>query len=263
MSLLQARGLCVSLDEKEILHEVSFDVAPGTWVGLIGPNGSGKTTLLRTIAGLLPYHGTLTLLDRAIHTWKPRALARQVAFVRQATPLSFDFTVEELVLLGRMPHQGWLDAYTREDREQVHDALAQVDLDGFARRSVLSLSGGERQRVFLAQALVQEAALLLLDEPTTHLDVHYQFEFLDTVQRLVATGRTTIAVFHDLELAARYADHLLVLQNGRLVATGPPAGVLTEALLADVFRMEARLTTSGDALLIQYLTPLATRSQPT
>ncbi len=257
MPAVFADRLNVSLDGKAILHDLGFTVEAGTWVGLLGPNGSGKTTLLRTLGGLLPYAGTLTLFGRPVHAWKPRALARRLAFVRQAATLSFDFTVEELVLLGRAPHKGWLDVDTRADRERVRAALAQVDLAGFESRSMLSLSGGEQQRVLLAQALVQEAEILLLDEPTAHLDVHHQFEFIDHVHGLVKAGRTVVAAFHDLELAARFADQVLVLDRGRLAAAGPPGDVLTEALLASVFRMKARLEPSdGDILRIHYLAPL-------
>ena len=258
MPLITAHRLRVALDGTTILHDLDFAVETGTWVGLLGPNGSGKTTLLRALSGLLPYQGTLTLAERPVHTWKAQALARQLAFVRQATPLSFDFAVDEVVLLGRSPHKGWLERYTREDRERVERALKRVDMDGFARRSVLSLSGGERQRVFLAQALVQESDLLLLDEPTNHLDVHHQFEFLNLVRELVEAGRTVVAVFHDLELAARYADHLLVLDQGCLAAAGPPRSVLTETLLASVFRMQARLDTMDDGRLrIYYQMPVS------
>jgi iron complex transport system ATP-binding protein len=238
--LIHAHQLNVSIDATTILREVSFAVETGIWVGLLGPNGSGKTTLLRTLNGLLPYEGTLNLLDRPVRSWKPRDLAQTMAVVRQSTPLSFDFTVEELVLLGRAPHQSWLDRTTRQDGDLVRQALTRVDLEGFAHRSVLSLSGGERQRVFLAQALVQSAELLLLDEPTTHLDVHYQFGFLNVVRDLVVTGRTVIAVFHDLEQAARFADHLLALNHVRLVASGPPREVLTPKLLSTICRMQAQ-----------------------
>ena len=254
--LVVAEDLRVALDGTPILHGLDFAVEAGTWVGLLGPNGSGKTTLLRALAGVLPYQGRLDLDGRAVRAWKPRALARRLAVLRQTTPLSFDFSVEELVLLGRTAHKGWLDRYDAADRARVREALAHVDLDAFARRSVLALSGGERQRVLLAQALVQESDLLLLDEPTAHLDVHYQFEFLDVVRALVAAGRTVIAVFHDLEQAARYADHLLVLDQGRLVADGPPRHVLTEALLASVFRMRARVESAGERLRILYEAPV-------
>jgi iron complex transport system ATP-binding protein len=162
------------------------------------------------------------------------------------------------VLLGRAPHRGWLQAYRTNDRSLVREALWRVDLEGFAERSVLSLSGGEMQRVFLAQALVQEADLLMLDEPTSHLDVHYQFSFMERVRALVEKGRTVLAVFHDLELAARYAERLLVLQAGRLVSRGRPASVLTPDCIAKVFGMEARTERRDDGTLrIEYVAPVS------
>ena len=251
--LLTARGVNVTLDQQSILHDLRFDIAEGTWTGLLGPNGSGKTTLLRAVSGLLAHEGALTFDGQPVDQWPARALARRLAFVRQSPSLTFDFTVADLVLLGRSPHKSWLQSYSAADRAQMRDALAHVELNGFADRSVLSLSGGELQRVFLAQALVQEADVLLLDEPTAHLDVHYQFTFMDQVQDLVEQGRTIVAVFHDLELAARYADRLLVLDDGRLVADGPPAEVLTPGLIAQVFRMQAEVEhTLHGALRIDY-----------
>lgn len=253
MSILTAHRLGVQLDDQPILHDLSFALDAGTWTGLLGPNGSGKTTLLRTISGVVPYAGSVQFDGREVGSWSTRALAKRLAFVRQSPNLAFDFSVEELVLLGRAPHKRWLQSYSDDDRAMVQTALDHVDLDGFADRSVLSLSGGEMQRVFLAQALVQEADLLLLDEPTAHLDVHYQFAFMEQVEALVERGGTIIAAFHDLELAARYADHLLLLDQGRLVAHGPPAEVLTPARIADVFRMEATVDPAPDGTLrIEY-----------
>ena len=258
MSLITAQQLCVRIGTETILHDLEFGISPGTRAGLIGPNGSGKTTLLRAISGLIPYEGSLTLQGQEVAAWKARNLAQQLAFVRQRSPLSFDFTVQDIVLLGRSPHKGFLERTTRRDREQVQHALERVDLTGYATRSVLSLSGGECQRVFLAQALVQEAYLLLLDEPTTHLDVHHQYGFLDLVCELVAGGRTSITVFHDIALAARYSNCLFVLDRGHLVASGPPCAILTEALLASVFRMHTQLETTADGqLLIHYQAPVA------
>lgn len=249
MPLLVAKDLRVALDEQPILRGLSFEVAAGTWTGVLGPNGSGKTTLLRAISGLLPYAGTLAFDGRPIDAWPARALARRLAFVRQSPSLTFDFTVADLVLMGRSPHKSWLQSYSSRDRERMQEALAHVELNGFADRSILSLSGGELQRVFLAQALVQEADALLLDEPTAHLDVHYQFTFMDQVRELVAHGRTILAVFHDLERAAQYADRLLVLHKGQLVADGAPAEVLTPELIAAVFRMQADVQRTLDGTL--------------
>jgi len=254
--LFRADSLAVALGGTPILHGLSFEVEAGRWVGLIGPNGSGKTTLMRTLAGLLPYSGALALDDRPVRDWKPRDLARRLAFVRQSPSLEFDFTVEEFVLLGRAPHHGWLEGFSHEDRHRVRATLDAVDLGGFANRSLGALSGGEQQRVLLAQALVQEADVLLLDEPTAHLDVHHQFDGMDRVAALTPQ-RTVIAAFHDLAFAARYADRLLVLDRGRLVADGPPRAVLTPDLIRSVFRMEAEtFDTPGGALEIRYLAPV-------
>ena len=262
MSLLSVDDLDVALDGHEILADVGFDIEAGSWIGLVGPNGSGKTTLLRAIGAHVPFDGTIRLDGRHVEDWSAQARARRLAYVRQGASLTFDFTVEELVLLGRAPHRGWLRSYRADDRLLVREALSMVDLEGFADRSVLSLSGGETQRVFLAQALVQESDLLLLDEPTSHLDVHYQFAFMEQVNALVEGGRTVLAVFHDLELAARYADRLLVLQGGRLVARGDPAAVLTPARIAEVFGMQARTERRADGTFrIEYLAPVSPTSR--
>jgi iron complex transport system ATP-binding protein len=263
MPLLSVQDLDVQLDGHEILSDVGFEIEEGTWIGLVGPNGSGKTTLLRALGAHIPFNGTIRLDGRGVAEWADRARARRLAYVRQAASLTFDFTVEELVLLGRAPHRGWLQTYRADDRALVTKALSMVDLEGFADRSVLSLSGGETQRVFLAQALVQEADLLLLDEPTSHLDVHYQFAFMEQVAALVTAGRTVLAVFHDLELAARYADRLLVLQDGRLVARGAPAAVLTPDRIAEVFGMRARTERGDDGTLrIEYEAPVSASAGP-
>jgi iron complex transport system ATP-binding protein len=247
----------VSLDDSEILHALSFSMGRGRFIGMLGPNGSGKTTLLRTLAGLIPYRGLLRFVDRPVVEWRPRDLARKLAFVRQSASLSFDFSVSELILLGRSPHKSWLGDYSKSDRGRMNEALEMVDLAGFQDRSALSLSGGEMQRVFLAQAFVQEAEVLLLDEPTAHLDVQYQFEFMDLVVVQVRRGHTVVAVFHDLEMAARYADSVLVLLDGNLVAAGSPREVLSEDLIAGVFRMEARLDVcEGEPMRIRYLSAL-------
>ena len=252
-----AAGLAVSLGEKPILHDLTFRVEPGAFVALLGPNGSGKTTLLRTLGGLLPYHGTLTLRGRPLRNWSDRARARAVAFVRQQPSLDFDFTVAEFVALGRGPHHGWLAAPSATDRQAVEAALAETDLAQLAGRPVSALSGGEQQRVLLAQALAQDAPVLLLDEPTAHLDVHHQYDLIGRVATLAEAGKTVIGAFHDLAFAARYADRLLVLRAGRLAAHGPPADVLTPALVRDVFRMEAEVEHGPDGLALRYLAPVA------
>lgn len=257
MSLIHAFGLRVAIGGTPILEDISFSVEPGTWTGLLGPNGSGKTTLLRAISGLLEFEGSLSLDGRPVATWTRRALAQRLAFVRQSHAIAFDFRVLDLVLLGRAPHKSLLSVYNHEDEQHALDALHRVDLDGLAERSFHSLSGGEQQRVFLAQALVQKADILILDEPTTYLDVHHQYEFLGHVLTLVDAGKTVIGAFHDLELAARFSDNLLVLDRGRLAAQGSPEKVLTRDLLAQVFRMEADVaTTPAGQLRIAFAAPL-------
>ncbi len=260
-AIFEAENMSASIDSAPILKALTFSVDRGGVIGLLGPNGSGKTTLLRCLSGLLPYSGRLIFDGRPVRAWRPDALAKRMAFVRQAVSLSFDFSVSELVLLGRSPHKRWLQDYTAHDAALMEEALDRVDLGGFRDRSVLSLSGGELQRVMLAQALVQETEVLLLDEPTAHLDVHYQFEFMDLIAALVEHGRTAITVFHDLEMAARYADDLIVLSDGRIAAAGGPREVLTEVLIAEVFRMQALLRASaGDTLHIEYIAPIRTHS---
>lgn len=255
--MLQLRDLNVTLGETSILHDISCQVAPGEWIGLLGPNGSGKTTLLRSIGAALPYEGSICLDEREIRDWDPRRLARRMAFVRQNARVSFDFTVNEVVRLGRSPYKQWLEPYTSYDRERVRGALRKVDLEGFGSRLVTELSGGEQQLVLLAQALVQEADILLLDEPTTHLDVQHQYQFLQQVESLVERNRTVMTAFHDLNLAARYANRLFIVQDGLLVAQGAPHDVLTEELIASVFGVKSSITGGNNGLLnIQFIAPL-------
>jgi len=257
VAFLSVDRLRVVLDGHTILRDLSFEVPAGQWVGILGPNGAGKTTLLRAIGSHVPFDGHIHLEEEPVEQMSARDRARALAFVRQARSLTFDFTVEEFVLLGRAPHRGWLQAYRRADRVRVQEALARVDLEGFESRSVLSLSGGELQRVFLAQALAQEADALLLDEPTAHLDVHYQFSFMEQIRAQQAEGQTVLAAVHDLELAARYADQLLLLNEGRIKAEGPPAAVLTQGRIADVFGMRVEVDRHRDGTLrINYLEPV-------
>lgn len=224
-------------------------------MGLVGPNGSGKTTLLRTIAGLLPHEGALALHGREVREWSARELARRLAFVRQTQVLAFEFKVFDFVLLGRSPHRKWLEAYNDDDRALAMKALEDVDLGGFEQRPMATLSGGEQQRARLAQALVQDPRLLLLDEPTAHLDVHHQLDLMERMAAIVASGRTIIAALHDLPLAARYTDRMLILDRGYLAADGHPASVIEPDMLRSVFRVEAEVT-RGDPSSLRFVSPL-------
>lgn len=252
---LLASALGVRLGGTEILRDVSLVVSEGELVALVGPNGAGKSTLLRALAGLVPSTGRAELMGRSVTAWPARNRAQRVALVRQATDLSAAFSVCELVELGRAPHVGWLSPLGATDHAAVDAALAAMGLDALAERDVTTLSGGEQQRALLAQALAQNPAVLLLDEPTAHLDVRHQLDLLARVRRQSRDGRAVVLALHDLGLAARFADRLLVLSDGRLVADGPPDAVLTPALLLDIFGVHAEVARTEDGLSLRYLLP--------
>ncbi len=245
-SLYQVTDLSVSIAQNAILNGLNFSILPGKMTGILGPNGSGKTTLLQKLSGALPYRGTVMYKGKSLSDWKRRMLAQQFAVMQQAPALSFDFTVRDFVLLGRMPHKNWLEGNAHQDHERIEKILIELELLDLAHRTLPSLSGGERQRVYLAQALAQETESLFLDEPTSHHDIYYQFDLLKRLRKFVDEGNTVIAVFHDLELAARFSDQVLLLDKGLLVGSGPPASTLTPALIRQVFRMETRLVQSPD-----------------
>ncbi len=245
--LVEAEQLQVSLNGTRILDNLNFQMEKGGLTGIIGPNGSGKTTLLRAISGVQPFTGRLDFQGQSVANWDKKILAQHLSILPQNPTISFDFQVRDYVMLGRIPHKRWLEAENTTDRELVTEVLNALDLLDLSERTIPSLSGGERQRVLLAQALVQDTTMLLLDEPTSHLDVYHQFDLLKRIRRLVNDGKTILAVFHDLSLAARFTDQLLVLKDGRLVEHGNTSSVLTAPLIKDVFRMSAQLSTTGEA----------------
>jgi iron complex transport system ATP-binding protein len=229
--------VAVALAGRAVVEDVTLRVGPGCWTLLIGPNGAGKTTLLRAVAGVVAHAGTIAVAGGDPRELSARERARRLAVVWQSPLLPLDMTVREYVLLGRTAHLGMLGRVGERDDEAVGDAIARLDLDRLAARALGSLSGGERQRAVLARALAQEAPLLLLDEPTTALDVGRQQEVLDLVGELrVERGLTVLGAMHDLTLAGQYADRLALLDGGRLVAHGRPAEVLTEQLIARHYR---------------------------
>lgn len=234
--MIRVESVRVVLGGATVLDGVDLTVDAGQLVGLVGPNGAGKTTLLRTINGrLTPVDGRVELDGSTVGGLSARELGRRVATVPQQTDLSFDFTVREIVELGRHPHRPRFGG-PDPDPEAVDRALRRTATDHLADRSVTATSGGERQRVLLARALAQDTPTLLLDEPTASLDIHHQVRTLELVQDLVeADGRTVIAAIHDLDLAARYCDELVLLTEGRIRTTGPPESVLTQDHLEAVF----------------------------
>ena len=234
---LNVREVGWSVDARQIIDDIKLSVEKGAFVGLLGPNGSGKSTLLRCIyRSLKPDAGTISLDGADLLVMPPREVARRMAVVLQESPVQFDFTVQEMVLMGRIPHKRAFDQDTIDDWEIVADALAQVNMLDFNERSYGTLSGGEKQRVLIARALAQKSQFLVLDEPTNHLDIRYQLEILDIVRELSVT---TLAALHDLNLASLYCDRLYVLSEGRVVASGAPDDVVTADLIYEVYGVRA------------------------
>lgn len=235
--LVAIRRLTAGYGGTTVLHDLSLVVQRGELVALIGPNGSGKSTLLRAITGRLPsWGGEIHLWGRPLAQWSVPALARRVAVVAQEEPAPFALPVEQVVAMGRTPHLGRFQREGPADRRKVREAMGRAGVVHLAGRPFNQLSAGERQRVVLARALAQEPQLLLLDEPTSHLDIGHQVEVLDLLARLCREeGVTVVAVLHDLNLASLYAPRLVLLAGGRVVADGPPAQVLAVPILESVY----------------------------
>ncbi len=241
--MIRLEGVQVGYDGRLVLRDLNLEVAPGEIFGLIGPNGSGKTTLLRAISGRLsPQDGAIYLDLRRLNEFAPKELARELAALEQEISCSFDFTVREIVELGRLPHRERWHRLSQKDHEIVTHVLHLTQTLEFATRKIHSLSSGERQRVWLALALAQEPKVLLLDEPTAHLDFNYQIEVMELVRSLATAQSLTVLVsLHDLNVALHYTDRVAVLSEGRVIACGAPERVLTEALIEQVFRTRVRI----------------------
>ncbi|MET0422654.1 MAG: ABC transporter ATP-binding protein [Actinoplanes sp.] len=234
--------LRVKLDRTLIVDGLNVDVAPGEWVTVIGPNGAGKSTALRAIGGLLPFDGVVELNGVPVDRLHRRERAKTIATVTQSPIVPPAMRVVDYVLLGRTPYIAPLGRESAADLNAVDEVLTELDLTRFAARRLDTLSGGERQRVFLARALAQGARILLLDEPTSALDIGHQQEVLELVDRLRAErGLTVLATMHDLSTAGEYADRMVLIAAGRLIAAGSPTEVLTEALLAEHYRVRVRV----------------------
>ena len=243
MKVLTVQELTVTLDRTPVLTGVTCAAAAGGWLSLIGPNGAGKSTMIRAAAGLVPYQGTILLDGTDVRSLRVRDRARLMAYVPQEPVLPPDMTVEEYVLLGRTPHLGYLGSPGRRDRARTAAALERLDVARFAARRLARMSGGERQRVVLARALAAEPRVLLLDEPTSMLDVGHQQQVLELVDDLRRDGGLTVlSTLHDLTAAGQYADELVLLHEGRVAAAGPAATVLTASLIEAVYA--ARVTVS-------------------
>lgn len=252
MTLLSVQNLTVRRGECPVVDNASFTIESGECVGLIGPNGAGKTSLLRGALGLLPHKGHTNLASLA-----PKDRATQAAWLPQKREIAWPMSVERVVALGRLPYLARGTSLTGEDQQAVNAALARMGLTNFRTRTATQLSGGEQARVLIARTLAQDTPLLMADEPIAGLDPASQIATLEVFQTLAQEGRAVVTSLHDLSLAARYCTRLIVIHEGRIVGDGPTDDVLTQQMLADVFRLRAKIVATDAGLLVQPLGVLA------
>ncbi|PJE97590.1 cobalamin/Fe(3+)-siderophore ABC transporter ATP-binding protein [Streptomyces carminius] len=241
VSRLAARGLTLAYEDRTVVEDLDLDIPDGRVTVIVGPNACGKSTTLRALGRLLkPRRGTVLLDGRELADVPTRRIARSLGLLPQAPVAPEAITVADLVARGRQPHQRWWQQWSESDELAVTEAMARTKVTELSARPVDELSGGQRQRVWIAMALAQDTDLLLLDEPTTYLDIAHQVEVLDLVRRLNRErGRTVVMVLHDLNQAARYADHLVAMREGRITAQGPPREVVTAELVREVFGLDS------------------------
>ncbi|GAA3336331.1 ABC transporter ATP-binding protein [Amorphoplanes nipponensis] len=241
-SRLSGSDLTLAYGDRVITSGLDVTVPDGSFTVIIGPNACGKSTLLRALSGLLaPRHGTVVLDGATIGSYRAKEVARRLGLLPQTATAPEGISVADLVARGRYPHQRLLRQWTPEDENQVAAAMAATGVTALADRAVDELSGGQRQRVWMAMALAQQTGILLLDEPTTYLDIAYQIDLLDLCADLNEQGRTLVAVLHDLNQACRYASHLIVMKAGRIVAEGEPGQTVTAELVEDVYGLRCEV----------------------
>ena len=260
---LYGRDLCLRYDQRVVAEQLSVAIPDQSLTMIIGPNACGKSTLLRALSRMLkPTHGSVVLDGADIASYGTKEVARRLGLLPQSSIAPDGITVADLVSRGRYPHQGFFRQWSTDDEHAVNRAMERTNVAELATRYVDELSGGQRQRVWLAMALAQETPLLLLDEPTTYLDIAHQIEVLDLCAELHESGdRTIVVVLHELNLAVRYATHLIVMRDGRILAEGDPAETVTAALIEETFDLPCRVIAdpeSGTPLIV----PLARRHKP-
>jgi len=241
--LFDIQGLCFGYKDRPVIRDVGLHLGAGRFYGLIGPNGCGKSTMIDLLVRhLRPQSGTIRFAGRDLAAYSRRAMARQVALVPQNFYINFPFTVKEVVMMGRYPHMARFSRPSALDEQRVEAVMAQTGISAFAGRSIARLSGGERQRVVVARALAQDAPVLIMDEPTSNLDVNHSLGLLALVKAGVRhQGKTAVTVLQDLNLAAMFSDNLVLMKAGRILASGPVTEVLTADNIRTVFDVEARV----------------------
>ncbi len=249
MMAMAAQGVGASLGmgagKRVVLHDMTLDIAAGEWTSIVGPNGAGKSTLLKCLAGVLPHSGAVTLQGKPMHLIPSRARARQLAWLGQNETSADDLTVWDVAMLGRLPHQAWLAPPSAADQRAVEEALRATQAWEWRDRALGQLSGGERQRVLLARALAVQAQVLLMDEPLANLDPPHQADWLSVVRKLVNQGTTVVSVLHEISMALQ-ADHLVVMDTGRILHQGRCADAATHQALIDVFDGRIAIHAIGD-----------------
>jgi iron complex transport system ATP-binding protein len=249
--LFSVSSIKVMRGQRTVLSDVSLDIGNDGVIGLIGPNGAGKTTLLKSMLGVLPVEGGEIAYDgQPIAQCPSSYLAQNISYMAQGAPCHWPMTVENVVALGRMPYHGSVMRLKDADHCAIQTAMIATGVQGFAKRSVLELSGGERARVMLARTLAGEPSVLLVDEPVAGLDPHYQLQVMEVLRQQAALGRRVVIVLHDLALAARYCDRVVLLNNGTIVADGTPQSVLTEQSLTDAYDVRCHITTHQNQMVV-------------
>ncbi|MFR8048646.1 ABC transporter ATP-binding protein [Fusicatenibacter sp.] len=248
--MLKVENIVYGTKQIEILHGVSLEVKKGEFVGVIGPNGSGKSTLLKNIYRMLtPKAGDIILDGKSLLKMSNRQMAERLAVVAQEGEANFDFTVGEVVQMGRYPKKRLMETANEEDKEAVKASLAMVGMEKLLERSFLSLSGGEKQRVLIARALAQETEMIILDEPTNHLDIGSQIK---TLSLLKNSGKTVLTALHDLSLAARFCDRIYVLKGGNNLCDGKPAELISSELVKELYQIDAEVFLRDEKIYIDY-----------
>lgn len=248
---IKTSGLSYGVNGKTIVDDVAFEIKRNEFLGIVGPNGAGKSTLLRLLARIInPTAGRILVDGEDISGYEAKELYKKISFLPQTSYFDFPLSVLEVVLTGRYPYLGIFESESEKDVRRAEDCLSLVDLEGFSRRKVTTLSGGEQQRVSIARVLAQETDFIFLDEPSSHLDIHHKFALMELLRSLAQEGKGIVAVLHDLDLASKFCERILVLENGRVAALGEPSRVLSEKLLSSVFKVRGSWDPGSENLLV-------------